>query len=240
MQRRDFLKISAVGAAVVCSPALLKFELYAEDGRMYKAYNKVKLVDEEGNALKFSKMKKEEAYIFNYPYVSTPSMIISLNDTTSKDVTLKSAKGEEYIWKGGVGKGGTLVANSAICSHQLSHPTPDINFVSYSGTKKTMTCDKTGVILCASHLSAFDPKKGGKNIAGPADQALASILLEVDKKDEIYAVGVLGPDKFHAYFKEFKDELKEYYGGRREGKKLVTIEAETKHIGTYSEEVVDA
>ncbi len=236
MERRDFLKISAVGAAVVCSPSLLKMELRAEDGRLYKSYNKVKLVDESGNALKFSQLKKEQAYIFNYPYRSTPSMMINLLAATPRDVKLKSADGESYVWKGGVGKGGTLVAYSAICSHQMTHPTPDTNFVTYSGNQKTMSCDRKGVIVCASHLSAFNPKEGGKNIAGPAEQGLASIILEVSD-DEIYAVGVLGPDKFHDYFKTFKQELKDYYGGRK-GKKLVEEEAETKTIENYSTEVV--
>lgn len=238
MERRDFIKISAVGAAVACSPSLLKMELRAEDGRLYKSYNKVMLVDDKGAPLKISALTKDKAYIFNYPYVSTPSMLINLNERTLKDVKLKSADGQEYVWGGGVGIGGTLVAFSAICSHQLSHPTPDANFVTYSGNKKTMTCDRKGVIVCASHLSAFDPKEGAKHLAGPANEGLAAMVLEVGKDDVIYAVGVLGPDKFHEYFKEFKQELNDYYGGRKKGKSLVEGTATAHAIENYSAEVV--
>lgn len=238
MERRDFLKISAAGVAVAVSPALLNMELRAEDGGLFKSYNRVLLVDDSGEALRFSKLKKEQAYIFNYPYVSTPSMMINLQETSSRDVTLKSADGETYLWKGGVGKGGTLVAYTAICSHQLTHPTPETNFITYSGNNKTMSCDRTGVIVCASHLSAFDPKAGGGCLAGPASDPMAAIILEVDDKDQIWAVAVLGPDKFHKYFKAFKDEFKEYYGGKRKAKKLVEDEAEAVSIDNYSTEVI--
>lgn len=238
MQRRDFLKVTALGAVVVCSPALLPSELRAADGRLYKAYNRVRLLDSKSKPLKLKNLLSEQAYIFNYPFRSTPVMMINLKDTTAKDITLKSAKGETYIWKGGVGAKGSLVAYSAICSHQLSHPNPDINYVSYSGQKKTMSCEKKGMIVCASHLSAFDPKLGAKQIAGPANEALASVVLEVDAKGDIWAVGVLGPDKFHKFFKEFKDEFKEYYGGKRKAKKLVEDEAISVPIQNYSTEVI--
>jgi len=238
MERRDFLRVTAAGAIVVCSPSLLTTELRADDGRLYKSYNKVLLVDEEGNPLLHSALKKEQAYIFNYPFVATPFMLIDLEKKTRKDVTLKSAAGETYIWKGGVGKNRTLVAYSAICSHQLTHPNPNDSFVTYSGKNKTMSCSRKGVIVCASHLSAFNPRDGGMNIAGPADEALASIVLEVDEKDQVWAVGVLGPDKFHEFFKSFKDEFKEHYGGKRKAKKLVSDEAQTAVLENYSAEVV--
>lgn len=238
MERRDFLKVSALGAVVVCSPGLITSELRAADGRLYKSYNRVELVDENGNALSYDKLLKEQAYLFNYPFKATPVMLIKLKDATPKDIELQSAKGEKYIWKGGTGRGGNLVAYSAICSHQLSHPTPDTNFVSYSGEKKTMSCSRTGVIVCASHLSAFNPKEGAKQIAGPAEEALASVVLEVDNKGHLWAVGVLGPDKFHDFFKTFKDEFKEFYGGKRKAKKLVEDEATAVTIENYSTEVI--
>ena len=238
MQRRDFLKVSAMGAVVACSPSLLTTELRADDGRLYKSYNKVMLVDSEGNPLSLSTLEKEKAYIFNYPYISTPCMLLDLKQNTRRDVALKSAEGVDYLWKGGVGHFKTLVAFSAICSHQLSHPTPETNFITYSGDKKTMTCDKKGVIVCGSHLSAFDPREGAKQIAGPAEEALAAIVLEVDTDEKIWAVGVLGPDKFHEYFKTFKDEFNEYYGGKRRAKNLVEAETTALTIENYSTEVI--
>jgi Rieske Fe-S protein len=238
MERRDFCKLTAMGAIVIASPAFLKNELRAEDGRLYKSYNRIRLVDEEDMPLTYGKLLKDQAYLFNYPFRSTPVMMIKLNEATPKDITLKSAAGETYIWRGGVGKHSSLVAYSAICSHQLTHPNPDTTFMTYSGNKKTMSCSRHGVIVCGSHLSAFDPKAGAKEIAGPADEALASVVLEVDDQGHIWAVGVLGPDKFHQFFKAFKDEFKEFYGGKRKAKKLVEDEAVTKSIENYSAEVI--
>lgn len=238
MERRNFLKVSALGAAVVCSPAFMESELRAEDGRLYKSYNKVKLVDDKGKPMTYKSLKMEQAYLFNYPFKATPVMMIPLKGATRKNIKLKSAAGESYVWKGGTGPFNNLVAYSAICSHQLSHPTPDMNFIAYSGDAKTMSCSTKGVIVCSSHLSAFDPRKGARQIAGPADQALASVVLEVDSKGHIWAVGVLGPDKFHDFFKAFKDEFKEYYGGKRKAKKLVEDKAKTVNIENYSTEVI--
>jgi len=238
MERRDFLRVTAAGAIVVCSPSLITTELRADDGRLYKSYNKVLLVDEEGNPLTHTALQKEQAFIFNYPFVATPVMLINLEKRTRQDVTMKSAAGETYIWRGGAGNDRTLVAYSAICSHQLTHPNPNDSFVTYSGKNKTMSCSRKGVIVCASHLSAFNPRDGGMQIAGPADEALASVVLEVDEKDQIWAVGVLGPDKFHEFFKSFKDEFKEHYGGKRKAKKLVSDEAKTTILDNYSAEVV--
>lgn len=238
MKRRDFFKVTAVGAFVVTSPAFLDQELRAQDGRLLKSYNRVQLIDNHSKPLSYAKLLKEKAYVFNYPFRSTPVMMIKLKDTTPKDLTLTSALGEKYLWKGGVGKDASLVAYSAICSHQLTHPTPKTSFVAYSGKKKTMSCSKKGVIVCGSHLSAFDPRVGGKQIAGPAPEALAAVVLEVDDAGHIWALGVLGPDKFHQFFKSFKDEFKEFYGGKRKAKTLVENQANTQSIENYSAEVI--
>lgn len=238
MERRDFLRVSALGAVVICSPSLITTELRADDGRLYKSYEKVLLVDEDGNPHTQQSLKKEQAYIFNYPFVATPVMLIDLEEKPQGNLELKSATGETYIWKGGTGVGGTLVAYSAICSHQLTHPNPRDSFITYSGKNKTLSCSRKGVIVCASHLSAFNPKEGAKQIAGPADQALASVVLEVDDKGQIWAVGILGPDKFHDFFQAFKDEFKEYYGNKRKAKKQVKEQAVMKELANYSTEVV--
>jgi arsenite oxidase small subunit len=238
MLRRDFLKLSAAGALVVCSPSFISTELRADDGRLYKTYNRVLLTDADGNPLTQSQMKKEKAYIFNYPFVATPVMLLDLQKQPKGNIELKSESGETYVWKGGTGTGNTLVAYSAICSHQLTHPNPVDSFVTYSGENKTMACNKKCVIVCGSHLSAFDPKEGAKPVAGPAKEPLTSIILEVDEQDQIWAVGVLGPDKYHDFFKSFKDEFKEFYGNRRKAKKQVQEAAIAKLLPEYSAEVV--
>ena len=240
MDRRNFLKVAgATGALIAVSPSTISGRLYASDGTMYSAYEKVQLVDASGAPIKASALKKETNYVFNYPYLSTPTLLLDLDESTAKDITLKSEDGQEYVWKSGVGANKTIVAYSAICSHQLAHPTPNDSFLQYvQKDKKTMAYERGGVIVCSSHLSAFDAKKGAKRLSGPAAQPLASIVLEVAADDTIWAVGVLGPDKFHDYFNAFKPEFKMFYGGKRKAKKLVKISAPTVTLNEYTKEII--
>lgn len=240
MQRRNFLKVVAAGATIVAvNPSLIGGKLYADDGRMYVAYEKAQIVDSAGNPIKLSSLEKEVTYIFNYPYASTPCMIINLPEATSKDIELTSEMGEKYIWKSGVGKERTVVAYSAICPHQLTHPTPNDNFIQYvPKSKPTMAYDNSGIIVCSSHLSAYDAAAGAKVLRGAAAQPLAAVVLEIGADDTIWAVGVLGPDKFQDYFKSFKPELKEFYGGIAQGKQLVSISAKTVKMTEYSKDII--
>ncbi len=240
MQRRDFLKmVGAGGAIVLLKPSAINQLLYANNGELFKTYEKVQLVGEDGAPIKLASLEKEKAYIFNYPYVSTPNFLLNLPDKASADVKLKSEDGIEYIWKGAIGKEGTVVAYSAICPHQLTHANKVDSFISYvKKGKKSMAYKDGGVIVCGSHLSAYDPKNGAKNVAGPAEQPLASIVLEHAEDDTIWAVAVLGADKYHDYFKSFKSELKEQWGGKRKAKKLVKISAPTVTLSEYTQEVI--
>lgn len=240
MDRRNFLKVVAAGATVVAvNPSLIRGNLYAADGRLYKAYEKAQLVDASGKAIKASALEKEVTYIFNYPYASTPCMVVNLPKSTQQKVELVSDSKEKYVWESGVGKDRTIVGYVAICTHQMTHPTPNDSFIGYvPTTKKTMAYDKSGIIVCSSHLSAFDAGAGAKVLGGAATQPLAAVVLEVAADDTIWAVGVLGQDKFHDYFKEFRPELKEFYGGPAEAKKLVSISAKTVKLTEYSKEVI--
>jgi Rieske Fe-S protein len=240
MQRRNFLKILATGAVVAVNPSLINGVLRADDGTLFQAYQRVKLVDANNNPIKASALEKEITYVFNYPFVGTPCLLINLPKKTERNIALKSDSGEEYMWKGGVGKEGSIVAYSGICAHQLTHPTPDDSFIDYvPTTSKTIACDQTGIIVCSSHLSAFDAGRGCKNIVGEARQPLACIVLEHDEaSDELFAVAVLGPDKFQDYFKSFKDELKQYYGGRRKAKKDVEVSATLVKMTEFSKEII--
>ncbi|MDY0232574.1 MAG: Rieske 2Fe-2S domain-containing protein [Sulfurimonas sp.] len=239
MDRRNFLRVvGATGALVAISPSTISGRLYASNG-LYESYERVQLLNADGVAIKLADLKKETNYIFQYPYIGTPTMLLDLEDSTAKDVRLKSDDGEEYIWKGGVGKDRTVVAYSAICSHQLAHPTPDDSFLQYvQKDKKTMACDHGGVVVCSSHLSSFEAKEGCKNISGPASAPLAAVVLEIADDDTIYAVGVLGGDKFHEYFKAYKPEFKKYYGNARQAKKKVTKSATMVELTQYTKEII--
>lgn len=240
MDRRNFLKIAgATGAFVAVSPSTISGTLRASDGTLFQAYEKVQLVDASGAPIKASSLKKETNYVFNYPFVSTPSILLDLDDSTAQDVKLKSEDGTEYVWKSGVGAKRTIVAYSAICSHQLAHPTPDDSFLQYcKKDQTTMAYKHGGVMVCSSHLSAFDVGKGCANLSGPAAQPLATIIIEVADDDTLWASAVLGPDKFHEYFKAFKPELKKYYGGKRKGKKKVKGDVQMVTLNEYTKEII--
>ncbi len=240
MERRSFLKIIAAGATIVAvNPSLIGGTLYAADGRMFKAYEKAQIVDAAGVPIKASSLEKEVTYIFNYPFNSTPCMLVNLPEPTEQEVSLKSEIGEEYLWKSGVGAKRTIVAYSAICAHQLTHPTPNDSFIKYvPKATPTMAYAKSGIIVCSSHLSAYDAGAGAKVLSGAALQPLAAVVLEVAADDTIWAVGVLGSDKFQDYFKAFKPELKEFYGGVAEAKTLVSISAKTVKLTEYSKEII--
>ncbi len=239
MDRRNFLKVVAGATVIAVNPSLIRGNLYAADGTLYQAYEKAQLVDAAGKPMKASALEKEVTYIFNYPFASTPCMLVNLPKPTSKDVELASEGGEKYVWKSGVGKERTVVAYSAICAHQLTHPTPNDSFIGYVPlAKKTMAYEKSGVIVCSSHLSAYDAAAGAKVLGGAATQPLASVVLEVASDDTIWAVGVLGSDKFQDYFKSFRPELKEFYGGPAEAKKLVSISAKTVALTQFSKEII--
>ncbi|MDQ7085213.1 MAG: Rieske 2Fe-2S domain-containing protein [Sulfurovum sp.] len=241
MERRNFLKVSATSAlAVAVAPSLITQELRAEDGALFKTYEKVQLKDTEGNPLKASTLVKEEAYVFNYPHAATPALLVDLATATKKDVKLTADDGTEYIYKGGHGANSTIVAYSAICPHSLTHPQKSMSMFNYVDEKgKTMSYSKGGVMVCTSHLSAFEPKEGGKVVGGPATQAVPAIILEIDKDDNIWAVAVLGPDKFQDFFAAFKQDHKAEYG-RKGAKKLVKESAKVQKLKDFTAQMIIA
>ena len=241
MERRNFLRLSATSAmAVAVAPSLITQKLYAEDGSLFQTFEKVQLKDPEGNALKSATLVVEENYIFNYPHAGTPAIMVNLPSPADKDVKLKAEDGTEYVYRGGAGSKGTIVAYSAICAHQLTYPQKAMSMFQYVPTTgKTLAYEHAGVFVCSSHLAAYDPKQGGKVLGGPANQGLASIILEIDADDNIWAVAVLGPNKFQEFFDAFKQDLKAEYG-RKGAKKLVKTEAVTQPLKNYSAELIQA
>ncbi|MDB2561983.1 twin-arginine translocation signal domain-containing protein [Sulfurimonas sp.] len=247
MERRNFLKVAAAtGAMVAVSPSTITGELRASDGSLFQAYEKVQLVDAAGKPIKASSLVKEENYVFNYPHASTPAILLDLPEPTTKDVNLVSESGDKYVWKGGVGAKGTIVAYTAICAHQMAHPTPEDSFLQYCKKgQATMAYDGSGdvkgvggVMVCSSHLAAYDVTSGCKNLNATAPEPLAAIIIEVAEDDTMWASAVLGPDRFRDYFKTFKPELKKYYGGKRKGKKHVSGTATMMALKDFTKEMI--
>jgi len=213
MERRRFIKLCGTTAAL----AGLQFR-YLDMVRAgeAKSFNKVKLVDGQGNPLKAKDLSTKEAYIFNYPFKSTPCFLINLPAKAAGGATLPAADGD-YTWGGGVGPGGTVVAYCAICAHQLTFPNKDHAPINYYGPESSSKAagGRGGVIVCCEHDRLYDPGDGGRMIATDkkATPPLAAIILEYDAaSDEIFATGVVGENQFDSFFKSYKRELAAEYG----------------------------
>jgi len=240
MHRRTFNKVLGSGLLVATSPSLIKGYLFANDGALFASYEKTLLTDENGEPIKLAALKSEVPYVFNYPHISTPCFLIKLPEPADQEVTLKASSGETYIWKGGIGEQKNIVAFSAICSHALTHPNPDDSFITYVPKGgNSLAYDGGGVVVCSSHLSAFDPTQGAKNVAGEAKDPLASIVLEYDEaNDKIYASGVLGVEMFHQFFRIFRPQLGDRYQNARKARRLVKVSTATVTLSEYTKEII--
>jgi arsenite oxidase small subunit len=235
MERRSFLKVvGTTGAVIAIDPSTIGQTLFAEDGSLYQSYAKVQLVDRSGTPITTDKLKTGENYVFNYPYTGTSCILVNLPKKTAKDVHLKDEYGNEYIWKGGVGSKETIVAYSGICPHQLTHINKNDSFITYRNPGERFAGD----IVCDGHTSVYEPGHGCRVKQGKAPQPLAAIVLEVGSDNTLWAVGVLGKDKFHEFFKSFRRELNEQFGSKRKAKSKVVATAEMIPMRQYCRDVI--
>ena len=117
-----------------------------------------------------------------------------------------------YSFAGGVGPKSNIVAYLAICTHQLAHPEKSGSVMGYN-PGKSEAADRSVVITCCAHNSAFDPAAGASVITGAANQPLPAIRLEHDPAtDELYATGMYGADLVDEFFKKFKSKLNQEFG----------------------------
>ena len=206
IHRRQFLKLctsalACLGGARAALPA---------EGAQPHSYARVLLVDPAGKPLSPEGLRVDEAYVFHYPFRSTPCFLIDLGESARKGLSLETEAGEPYPSPGGVGPRGSVVAFSAICAHRMSYPTATVSFIDYRHREQDFT-DSAGtttrrsrVIYCCSERSVYDPLAGGRVLGGPAPQPLAAILLEYDPEGPaLYATGTLGGEMFRRFFREF-------------------------------------
>ena len=210
MQRRDFIKVCAAGAAVRAN------DLFAALDLNPRFYSRTQLTDEDGRPLRAASLIARRNYIFHYPFESTPCFLLNLGRPTVRDVQLKTEDGSTYQWAGGVGPGRAIVGYSAICAHRMSYPTPQISFISYREKSTAPGVMRANTIHCCSEHSEYDPTAGAKVVGGPAPQPLAAILLEHDaKNDALHAIGTLGGELFNAFFAKYEFKLAIDYGSGR-------------------------
>jgi Rieske Fe-S protein len=204
MERRGFIKICAASVAALGAPGLVA------DARV-QFYSRARLIDEKGAPLRAAAIPANRNLIFHYPFAATPCFLLNLGKEV-RPAQLKTASGQVYEWKGGVGPERSVVAYSAICAHKLSYPTRDISFISYR-TEKSARNRTANVIHCCSEHSQYDPAEGARVVAGPAPQPLAAILLEHDPTtDSLNAIGTLGGEMFTEFFDKYAFRLSLEHG----------------------------
>lgn len=218
MQRREFIKICAAGAALGAPPA------FAAADMKPRLYERAQLVDDRQRPLKASSLTPGENYLFHYPFEGTPCFLLNLGEPTVRDVALKTEKGARYVWPGGVGANRSIVSYSAICAHWLTYPTRQITFISYRDRSTATKISRPNMIHCCSEHSEYDPAAGARVLGGPAPQPLSAILLEHDAaNDALYALGTLGGEMFNAFFEKFEFKLALDYGAERPRRRVAGV-----------------
>jgi Rieske Fe-S protein len=162
------------------------------------------LVDAQGRPWQAKDLKKNEAFLFNYPYTASPVFLLAFEQPLKPAELVTEAK-TSYVAPAGVGPDRSIVAFSAICAHKLMYPTPAISFI---GLRSGGRGEPAHVIHCCGENSRYDPLHGARVIDGPAPQPLAAVLLEWDEKsDQLHAVGTRGGEMFDAFFEKYAARL---------------------------------
>ena len=173
-------------------------------------------MDRLGNPLQLSSLQAGTSYVFSYPYVSTPCFLLDLGRPLRDSVQLETRDGAPYQWQGGVGPRHSVVAFSAICSHRMTHPSPQVSFINYRPQESEPGPSGVGVIHCCSENSIYDPATGARVLSGPAPEPLAAIALDYDPaSDTLNAVGAYGGTLFQQFLDKFESRLALEYGGSR-------------------------
>ena len=204
-KRRQFVKTCVTSAVVIAAnPSML-----AAAGPT-KHYSRSLLVDQNGEAVNSASIKFNEAFIFHYPYVTTPCFLLNLGQKISGGNQLQSAENGDYTWQGGVGEQQSIVAFSAICAHKLSYPTRTVSFLNYRPEETSFFNEdetveqRSHIIYCCSERSAYNPASGAEVLGGPANQPLTAIEIEYDDAaDRFYAIGTRGGELYDTFFERF-------------------------------------
>lgn len=179
-----------------------------------RSYARSCLVDVHGRALRASDVAANTNYVFQYPFASTPCLLLKLARPVAVGPAARGAEGAVDGWRGGVGRTRNIVAFSAICAHKLAYPTREVSFIRYQ--PEASSTSGGNVIHCCADHSVYDPAQGARVVSGPAPQPLAAILLEHDDtQDALFATGTVGPEQFDAFFDKYRTKLAFEYGEGR-------------------------
>ncbi len=203
MDRRSFIESCTAGAA--CLSHVGALPALAADARP-RAYAAALLVDEQNRPVLAASLVAQTNYVFHYPFEATPVFLLDLGKPAPPQALSTQAR-ETYQWPGGVGPRRSIVAFSAICSHQLVYPNKDVSFISFRRTRAQRGVQDQLIHCCADH-SQYDPARGAQVLSGPAPQPLAAVLLAHDPQaDTLTATGTLGGELFDAFFQKYAMKL---------------------------------
>ena len=210
LTRRGFLKLCASAAALAGRVP----QALADDNGNLRRYHRVKLVDGIRHPVTAQALEVGQSYVFHYPFVSTPCLLVDIGERTLDREALRTETGASYRWRGGVGPNRSIVAFSAICSHRMTYPARAVSFINYRHEAVQFRDSNDGkaerahVIYCCSENSVYDAADGARVLGGPAPRPLAAILLDVDLRDGgLCAVGTYGADMFEQFFRAFAFRL---------------------------------
>ncbi|MCZ2103057.1 MAG: Rieske 2Fe-2S domain-containing protein [Comamonadaceae bacterium] len=194
-----------------CSGALLA-PAFATWAGPIEDYARVSLVHPDGQPLKAAEVGTQEALVFAYPLRGIPCYLINLGERKAATQSRQSPDDGEYTNPPGVGPHASLVAFVAICTHQLSYPTPQASYLRYAAAGSELA-GGPGRIVCCAHGSVYDPAQGGARVTGPTEYPLLPVRLEWNQgTDQLAATGAVGRQFFERFFKTYKGELIERYG----------------------------
>jgi len=194
-----------------CSGAVLA-QGFASWAAPIEDYASIPLVHPDGAPIKASEVGTDEAMVFTYPLKGIPCYLINLGDREPTTQTLTSPDDGDYTNPPGVGPKGNLVAFVAICTHQLSYPTPVASYLRYAAGGSELG-GGPGRIVCCAHGSVYDPAQGAARISGPTQNPLMPVRLSHDTAtDQLSATGAVGRKFFERFFQNYKGELIERFG----------------------------
>ena len=227
MERRRFLRTCALAGGVAALAS--RRQSFADTAPHY--YAKSRLVDIHGKPIRIAALAEDTNFVFQYPYAATPCFLLKLHRGTAAVDDLRREDGATYAWQGGVGPAKNVVAFSAICAHKLAYPTRDVSFIRFQ--KDRSATSAANVIHCCADHSVYDPTAGARVVAGPAPQPLAAIVLAHDAaRDEIHALGTIGPEQFDAFFNKYDMRLSLEYGANR-GRTAVADTTVVRELENY-------
>jgi arsenite oxidase small subunit len=164
MTRRNFLMTSGTATAV----STVGISLFPGAANAFSSTAQV-IGYPRKKITNLSQLKDNQPFDFSYP-----------DDIRNNQCILVKMGGVQA--GGGVGGKKDIVAFSYLCTHQGG---PMQGSYRVAGDQRVLG-------QCPFHLSTYDLRRHGIIVSGQAYESLPQVLLEIDGKNDVYAVGMLG------------------------------------------------